>query len=808
MAARSFYNREKPLLERKHVPCEFILSPEEMEMSGCRSIASSKRKLCFTLRVLQGHRPIPNSISQTERSIRLELSDEHRKHRQIIGRDKPKKGTFACAVSSPPCFSQKIQNVGPFHFPICQQNNYSTTRDTINDETVLDEMNSQSDASKTISLYELEVGESDFAQLRHDQALLVDFSNFSKSLIELLMSCDLGEDDESSYDFTESKVLQYGNPCYLVNETVLKDDFCGLEQNTRENHFALSKFTCRIEDYSAAQNKKSWDSNKSKRLSARFSIVESNQFRELVHLSLNMNLGTDESVRSYLSLRLKEILGYNAMLKFQLGNERERANANAKELNEIWQQYNKLLSASEKEKHDIAQEADECIQKETERRCEELKLIRKVNEEEIQTLKENMNYQRHQLQSKIDLLENENKRLTNENEEKKSDIISLQRSLDKYGSELESWKMTADNIKNELFAVESERDNLKENLTQSEGKVTRLEASNGDNKVRIDEFKNEIKEATKNVQDAKKEAETNWTQLQALEKEYGTAKDELNRTKDLLNRYQRDRQEMKKRMRSKVEMIKKQEEILVTRDVMSAEMQGKYREKEDACKRLEQELATTKEQWLECKKQLEEKQHELFNKQQVIAWLQRANREKDSSRPSFAHPSPLSDGVNVTRRTHFTMPNINNDNATEKSRCIGSVEYQSPSSISWYNMRQTPVKSSNLTPHSNPLQTITTNSTARTLDDTDSRTHEILEKDHCSTSSLSLPMPRPVPVPTGKIMYPAKSSTHMFFIQINTHCQNQNPSAVSYVACLKLSDLSPLSYPIATLAATHMAVSF
>lgn len=619
MPDRSFYNREKPLLERKHVPCEFVVAPEEMEKSGCRLITNSKRKLLFTLRVLQGHRPIPNNLSQTERSIRLELSDEHRKYGQIVGRDKPHKGSFSYVVSSPPSFSQTNQNLGPFYFPICQQNTYSS-RDTANDEAMIDEMISQSDDSKTISLYELEVGESDFAQLRHDQALLVDFSNFSKSLIELLMSCDLGEDGESSCEFPEPKVIQYGNP-YPVYETASRDDFLGSDNKIREKTSTFSKFTCRIEDYSATQNHKIWDTNKSKKLSARFSIVESNQFRELVHLSLNMNLGTDESVRSYLSLRLKEVLGYNAMLKFQLGSERERANTNAKQMNEILQQYNKLVSVSEKEKNDIAQEADECIQKETERRCEELKLIRKVNEEEIQTLKEGMDYQRRQLQSKIDFLENENKQLTNENEEKKTEIINMERSLDRYGSELESWKSTAENLKNKLFDTESERDNLKENLAQSQAVVTRLEASNDQNKVRIEELKQEIKETTNNIQDTKKEAETYLLQLQTLQKEHGIAKDELRQTKDLLNRYQCDRQEMKRRMRSKVEMIKKQEEILVSRDMMSAEIQGKYREKEDACNRLGQELLTAKEQLLECKKQLEEKQQELLNKQQVTSTL-------------------------------------------------------------------------------------------------------------------------------------------------------------------------------------------
>ena len=37
----------------------------------------------------------------------------------------------------------------------------------------------------TIRLFELEVGESDFVELRRDQALLVDFHNFAHSFVSL-----------------------------------------------------------------------------------------------------------------------------------------------------------------------------------------------------------------------------------------------------------------------------------------------------------------------------------------------------------------------------------------------------------------------------------------------------------------------------------------------------------------------------------------------------------------------------------------------------------------------------------------------
>ena len=70
----------------------------------------------------------------------------------------------------------------------------------------------------------------------------------------------------------------------------------------------VSTYACRLEvdDESSAESScTQWRKNQQSNnmLHARFSIVESNQFRELTHLALNLNVGTDKSVRCYLSSR-------------------------------------------------------------------------------------------------------------------------------------------------------------------------------------------------------------------------------------------------------------------------------------------------------------------------------------------------------------------------------------------------------------------------------------------------------------------------------------------------------------------------
>jgi hypothetical protein len=79
--------------------------------------------------------------------------------------------------------------------------------------------------------------------------------------------------------------------------------------------------------------------------------------------------GSDESVRTHLSGRTNQILGQNAMLKFQLENEKHPANANdTRAMNDISRQSNYMIRISEKERKVLAQEAGESIQKESAKR--------------------------------------------------------------------------------------------------------------------------------------------------------------------------------------------------------------------------------------------------------------------------------------------------------------------------------------------------------------------------------------------------------------------------------------------------------
>ena len=615
MKSQTFYNREKPLLERKYVPCELITSNDG---KNGQEQPLSKRTVYFTLRVLQGHRNIPNNIGSSERSIRLELSDENRKSgkQTNAGARKKKQQQNPIHMSHLVSSSQwQFPSHGSIHFPVIQhlpaaedENKHGCVED---DEILID-------SSSIVHLYELEVGESDFAKLRQDQALLVDFSAFSKSFIELLLSCDLGEDNDMS-----GTIKRGGMPQQLPNPT---SGCSGIQSpfnidnsgSTAQGKSFGSQFTCRVEDFTS-RGAKSLNGNKGCNNShfARFSIVESNQFRELVHLSLNIHPGSDETVRTYLSGRLNQILGQNAMLKFQLDNEKHRANTNENACNDISRQYNEMVSISEKERNVLAQQAGESIQKETTKRLEELQIISRVKEEEIQRLKDSVGGQIKSLQTELDIMGNENKRLIEENEDKNAALTNLENGLDKYESTLESSRSDIDTLQRELFFIKSDREEMDERLKESQLIGTQLKATNEEYECRITESQKELKMASTSAQDSKIEADTHLHHLRNTLGKFESTKEELSKAKELLVRYQQDRQEMKRRMKSKVEMIRKQEEILSSREVRSTEVEEKFTEKENECFCLTEELSDTKERLTQAQQKLDENQRTIASNQQV-----------------------------------------------------------------------------------------------------------------------------------------------------------------------------------------------
>ncbi|KAG5180833.1 hypothetical protein JKP88DRAFT_349405 [Tribonema minus] len=139
-------------------------------------------------------------------------------------------------------------------------------------------------------LYTLQVGEDDYHQLKHDQRLRVDFAAFPRQFIELLQSCS------SSSSSTNSG-------------------------SSAQPHAALAQggvFLARLETPGTASSAAS--SVASSGGCSAFSVMETNHFKELTHLSLRFRSGNDAAVKAYLAARLRQLRGEAAALRRRAGD--------------------------------------------------------------------------------------------------------------------------------------------------------------------------------------------------------------------------------------------------------------------------------------------------------------------------------------------------------------------------------------------------------------------------------------------------------------------------------------------------------
>ncbi|CAN0421120.1 unnamed protein product [Ectocarpus sp. 12 AP-2014] len=135
-------------------------------------------------------------------------------------------------------------------------------------------------------LYTLQVGEDDYHQLKHDQCLRVDFKSFPRKFIELLESCRASSgaaavDPESRNGYAQGQEGGGGGGRPSRGEPLLpssgEPSFLARLETVVSGGFSL------------------------------FSVVETNPFKELTHLSLKFRVGNDASIKTYLAARLRQL---------------------------------------------------------------------------------------------------------------------------------------------------------------------------------------------------------------------------------------------------------------------------------------------------------------------------------------------------------------------------------------------------------------------------------------------------------------------------------------------------------------------
>lgn len=151
------------------------------------------------------------------------------------------------------------------------------------------------DENDSYFLYTLEIGETDFHNLKRDQRLIVDFHGFPKKFIDLIQLCQRS---------TRSTPLSSSSLATL-STTADRD---------RDRHMTSSASSSAMPSHSSQYFVKMDFAT------SVLSIIEMNEFNHVIHLCLQFRPGNDASIKSYLSSSLKLLQSRYELLKHDSEN--------------------------------------------------------------------------------------------------------------------------------------------------------------------------------------------------------------------------------------------------------------------------------------------------------------------------------------------------------------------------------------------------------------------------------------------------------------------------------------------------------
>ncbi|KAJ3125039.1 Spindle assembly abnormal protein 6 [Nowakowskiella sp. JEL0407] len=438
------------------------------------------------------------------------------------------------------------------------------------------------DESDPFFLYQLDIGEEEFHALRYEQNLLVDFQQFPVKLVELLEECIACKNDDSPKFIAQ-----------LVSDS--------------QSHIAV------------------------------FSIIETNTFKHITHLSLRFVPGNDSSVKQYLANLVKEFKLENHRLQNQLSNTSTSLSTRLKDAESTVSQLSfeieklKTKHAEQFSKLQL-QHADE-LSREKERNIREIESEIRKSEREKHELE-------IKCEEKIKSLTQKNTSLNTTQSHLTSRINSLEDSLESANRQIDVLTHTLNSTKNEL-------ERMNTNYKNQERKKDELERECFASRDRLKEYEQKEKELEEqrkrtnemfvSVKDQKagieETLEVYKTQCMRLEESLKSATDEINKGNEIIRKLQTDLKTIKSKVKLKNVVTLQQEKLLDERasaidsyqkDI--ANFKEQLYKKQTDCDALNSKVEDLTKKLEESKKTIDDNNH-------VIEWLHKQLNEDAINRP-------------------------------------------------------------------------------------------------------------------------------------------------------------------------------
>uniref|UniRef100_A0AAV1USV2 Spindle assembly abnormal protein 6 N-terminal domain-containing protein n=1 Tax=Peronospora matthiolae TaxID=2874970 RepID=A0AAV1USV2_9STRA len=478
-------------------------------------------------------------------------------------------------------------------------------------------------------LYFWRVSEEEFHDLKTQQRLLVDFATFPANLIELLQCCLKDSKKIAGEEDAEVKT-QTGDEAVAVTTTGGSVEVV-LNQKTRSaGPTPLS--------YLAVLNTSDYNGQ------SVFSIVETNPFKQLTHLSLRFLPGDDVAVKTYLASRLA-----------QVGASRRSLASALKQMKEELQLAQTNEAKLEQQLSTLGSEAESTLSQ------EKMKFVDALNgqrQEAAAVLKE----REGELNSKIDLLveryEKELKTLkatAKENEKQVQDLIKQKYQhevqIDHLLSQIEDLGQARKALSDEVDKLRNQNKELDQKASQQEKQMNALQVRTDALQEQLADKEDVVRKTADLLQSARLHNEEVDESLKMyrdnharLQQKLELSVSEINKGNEIIDRIQNESRTLKSKMRMKAKIIKQQEQFVKEKQLQLEESSLEMKSTKEDIRKRDEHILHLKGTIKELSQKLEDSNKLLASNQQVITWLNKEINEAQLShqRRSTAHPSVLS----------------------------------------------------------------------------------------------------------------------------------------------------------------------
>ncbi|XP_031734548.1 spindle assembly abnormal protein 6 homolog isoform X4 [Anarrhichthys ocellatus] len=434
-------------------------------------------------------------------------------------------------------------------------------------------------------LFNLSISEEDFQSLKVQQGLLIDFASFPQKFIDLLNLC---------YSEQESD-----NPRFLLH---------------------LSSQSPVLEG------------------PANFSVVETNAFKHLNHLSLRLFHGSDKEIKDYLAVCLSSLKAEKQALEMKLQKTNEdlsRQLSYAQQtLSEKTKELDKLRSEWTSQTSSLSSRHCKELQSEREKALELQSRLQQQTELLRQELENSHKKSSQQLHSRLTELEASCRELTERKYKNESVIRDLKIKLVGVEEECQRSKQQILSLRRENSSLDTELHDKERLGSQLQMRVAVLEQEIKD-KDQLMHRSKEVLEAIQQQKESMEEnAESKELQITKLEATVKSLSEELIKANGIIKKLQGE-------VRGLVGKIKVKNTVTVSQEKLLQDTSGKLENVEKDLQSTQQQLVTRDEQVSKLKEQLEttvqklnESREVLKTNENVINWLNKQLNEKQLSRKS------------------------------------------------------------------------------------------------------------------------------------------------------------------------------